>query len=115
MRYFTLILLLSHTAVSWISLKKEKLLDVFPPFKELFVYQIFSDLVIALILVLTFIYFEVKKKNKPLFPFILCCLGVGFIGSFSVLLYLIFDKSLFNQDSTNIKVSHESNVNSSLL
>jgi hypothetical protein len=71
-------------------------MGAFPPFQELFVYQIFSDLVVSLILVLVFIYFEMRKKKKPLIPFVLCCAGVGLMGSFSVLIYLFLNSDLLN-------------------
>ena len=52
--------------------------------------QIFVDLLIALIFVLIWMWFDAKKNNRPFWPWALVTLAVG---SFGPLFYLLFYKN----------------------
>ena len=70
----------------------------FPPFNELATYQIFADLIISLTILLTFIYQEVRRKSLSQKLFWICALTTPLIGSFAPLLYLIWEKRIFQAD-----------------
>jgi len=94
-KIFLIFLLLVHSIITVFSLKAASFLSVFPPFEEAYMYQVFSDLVVAVLLVHVFIFCELKRRKKSLKPLFLCFLGTALMGSFSPLIYLLLEKDLF--------------------
>ena len=93
----TLIILLAvHSLVSFVTLKDGNFWQVFPPFRDPFVYQIFSDLSCALAIVFLLCYLQIKKKNRSMTGLVFMMIGSGFIGTFAPLLFLLIDKDLFS-------------------
>ena len=64
-------------------------LGFFPPFKDSNTLQIFSDLVIAALIVNIWIFLDLKKHQKPLYFSGLVMLGTILSGSFAFLLYFL--------------------------
>lgn len=85
-----------HSVISFFVFRQVSIWTVFPPFSELYVNQIFSDLLVSIGLVLMFIFMQLKKKQRSYKYFYLCCIGVIFMGSFSPLIYLLYEKDLFD-------------------
>ena len=98
MRFFLIILLIAHSIVTFFTLKDTGLLGPFPPFKELVTYQVFSDLILSLLIGLIFIHKEVKRKSLSLKLFWICVLSTPLVGSFSPIIYLIWEKRLYKDD-----------------
>ena len=98
MRFFLIILLIAHSIVTFFTLKDAGLLGPFPPFKELVSYQVFSDLTLSLLIGLIFIHKEVKRKSLSLKLFWICVLSTPLVGSFSPIIYLIWEKRLYKDD-----------------
>jgi hypothetical protein len=90
-----LILLIVHTVVSFYVFQTNSVWSILPPFKDLFVYQIFSDLGVSLSIVFLFLYREIKRKGKSLKPLMLCGFCTLLLGSFSPLVFLLIDSDLF--------------------
>lgn len=90
------LILLGHTIVSGLVFQHVSILSVFPPFEESHTYQIFSDLLVSISLVMFFIYRELRRRKKSLTTFYVCCAGVIVMGSFSPLIYLLLDKDLLS-------------------
>lgn len=61
----------------------------FPPFADTNTMQIFSDLVLALALVNVWVYFDLKRRNKPGYWFLVHLLATALSGSFAPLAYLL--------------------------
>ena len=68
--------------------------SAFPPFKDLPTTQIFWDLVIALSIVLHLFYRDLKRRKQPMWPLLLCAVGIILLGSISPLLFLLLRKDL---------------------
>ena len=98
MRFLLIIMLIAHSIVTFFTLKDAGILGPFPPFKELVTYQVFSDLIVSLWIGLIFIHQEVKRKSLSLKLFWICVLSTPLVGSFSPLLYLIWEKRLYQDD-----------------
>ena len=90
-RALLIALLLAHTAVTLVSLQGESPWSVFPPFREKFVYQIFSDLVCSLALVLWLCH----RAGRPLGTLVLVGIATALFGSFAPLLYIILTEDKF--------------------
>ena len=101
-RKILLVLLTIHSIVSLIVFQQVGVFSVFPPFQELYAWQIFSDLVVSLCLILFFIYHEMKQKRRPMGPLILCAVGMAILGSFSPLIFLLINKDLFGENVLNL-------------
>lgn len=69
-------------------------LGAFPPFRDLSTTQIFWDLAIALSIVLFLFHRDLKRRKQPMWPLLLCAVGVVFLGSISPLLFLFLRKDL---------------------
>lgn len=95
-RIVLLTLLAIHTLVTFISLKEGSVWAVFPPFREDFVYQIFSDLVSALGIVFLLIYLRLKEKGRSLKRLFFAIAFTVPLGSFSPLIYLLVERDLFD-------------------
>lgn len=95
-RRILLVLLLFHSVITFYVLRDTGYWSVLPPFNELYAYQIFSDLVVSLAILLLFLWLELKRKQKPMKPLVLVGLGMILLGSFSPLIYLLIDKELFD-------------------
>jgi hypothetical protein len=95
-RQLILMLLVAHSVVSGYVFLDESVWAVFPPFRENYVNQIFSDLVCALGLVSLLIYPEVKRRGGSRWKFGLMMVGIVFLGSFSPMIYLLAEKKLFS-------------------
>lgn len=99
MRRYIFGILIVHLGVSVLVLSKAGIQSVFPPFSEIYAYQIFSDVAASLALVLLLLGYELKRKNKSLKPLIGVAIGIVFLGSFSPLIYLLIERDLFKTPS----------------
>ena len=59
---------------------------------DLNTYQIFTDLVISVSLVLLLIYKQRVRKKQGLMPFLICYIGTFFLGSSALFFHLVWDK-----------------------
>ena len=93
---FTLIsFLVIHTIVTVLALKDGSVWAVFPPFREAFVYQIFSDLVVSLGIVFLLCFLRLKEKQRSPKKLFIAMVGAAMFGSFSPLVYLLIERDLF--------------------
>lgn len=99
-RIILITLLAAHTIVTLLALKNESLWAVFPPFREDFVYQIFSDLVSALGIVFLLCFIRLKEKQRSLKGLFIAMAGTALFGSFSPLVYLLIERDLFDSSSS---------------
>jgi len=90
------LMLVLHTIASFIALKDSSVLAVFPPFRERFVYQVFSDLVTATGIVFLLCVTQLKRKGRSLRGAWLMLFGAALVGSFSPLVYLLVERDLFD-------------------
>jgi len=95
MRKLLLILLAIHSVVTMWSLREANFWAPFPPFGEDYVYQIFSDLVVALSVVTWICASRLKKKGRSFTGLYLMVIGTALLGSFSMLVYLLIERDLF--------------------
>jgi hypothetical protein len=84
-----------HTIVTWLSLKDASVWSVFPPFRDDFVYQIFSDLATSLGVILLLCYVRLKQKGRSMKGLALTFVGTALLGSFAPLTFLLIEKDLF--------------------
>lgn len=98
-RKYLILLLLAHTAMTFYFLRDHGFWSVFPPFQEGYTWQIFSDLVVSISLVLFFIYRQLKIQKQNLNSFYILIFGTAMLGSFAPLIYLLLNKNLFNDES----------------
>jgi hypothetical protein len=68
----------------------------FPPFSDMYVYQIFSDLVMSLGIVLTLILILLRRKGRSLTGFYILMVGSVALGSFAPIIYLLIEKDFFD-------------------
>ena len=90
-----------HSAVTVWSLRHTGILGPFPPFSEDYVYQIFSDLGVALLILVLFIYSRLCQQQKSLRGFYIMLILIPLVGSFSPLIYLIKNADLFSELRSN--------------
>lgn len=96
MKYFLVLILTIHTVVSFITLKDASILSVFPPFRDQFVYQIFSDLVSAFGMIFLLCFLQLRKKNRPYTGLVITMVCTAVVGSFAPILYLLKERELFD-------------------
>jgi hypothetical protein len=101
MRFAIIAALIVHSAVTLWSLRDAGFFAPFPPFAEDYVYQIFSDLGAALLVSVLFIYSNLRQKRKPLVGFYLMLILIPLVGSFSPLIYLIFNSELLSANNAS--------------
>ena len=89
MKWWLTLALTIHAIITAFALEHHKFLDFFPPFHERLTSQIFSDLTIAMALVLGFFYYERKTHQRPLTPWWICLVATVLLGSFAPLIYLL--------------------------
>lgn len=94
-RVVLILMLVAHAVATWFTLKDASIWSVFPPFRDQFVYQMFSDLVNALGLVLLLCYLQLRKKKRPMTGLVVTFFGTILFGSFAPLVFLIIEKDLF--------------------
>ncbi len=99
LRAVLLLTLLVHTTFTLYVCRESGYLSLFPPFNELATYQIFVDLCIASSLVLLLLYLNAKRTGQPLWPLLLCAIGVALSGSIAPLTYLLIYRAVY-EDST---------------
>ena len=87
--------LLFHLSLTCFALPTN-IFGAFPPFESIWTYQIFSDLLIAAILCWVFLYREALQNERPLWKVYYCGLGTVCLGSIAILLYLLFEKGVFD-------------------
>jgi hypothetical protein len=95
MRVFLIIILAFHSCLSLYATYTKGFMGAFPPFEDIWTYQIFSDLLVSIVLLWLFLYYEAKKNNRPLWKVYLCAIGIFFSGSIAPLIYLITEKDVF--------------------
>ena len=98
-RFALITVLAVHSAVTLWSLRDAGFLGPFPPFSEDYVYQIFSDLGIALLVLVLFIYSRARQQQKSLRGFYFMLMLIPLVGSFSPLIYLILNTDLLPEVS----------------
>lgn len=94
-RIYLIVALIIHSAITLYTLKDTGPLAPFPPFAELVSYQIFSDLIVSISIALLFIYQEIQRKSIKQKGFWICVFFTPIVGSFSPLIYLLWEKKLF--------------------
>ena len=99
MRIFLILLLIFHSAMTFYFLRHDGFWSVFPPFQEGYTWQIFSDLVVSVSIILFFIYRQLKLKKEKLNSFYILIVGTAMLGSFAPMIYLLLNKNLFNDQS----------------
>ena len=97
-RMILIILLCVHTVATVIALKETSVWAVFPPFRDDFVYQIFSDLVSSLGIVFLLCYLRLKEMKRSFNGLYITMVGTIFFGSFSPLIYLLIERDLLDVD-----------------
>ncbi|WP_127716299.1 hypothetical protein [Halobacteriovorax sp. HLS] len=98
MRSILILVLVLFTAFSVYVTKETNYWGAFPPFDNLNTTQIFIDLLISASLVIYLLYKNRVKTKQSILPITLCGIGTIFLGSIAILVYFIWDKSLY-QDS----------------
>lgn len=98
-RKILVLLLIFHTILTFYFLRNEGFFSVFPPFKEDYAWQIFSDLGVSISLVLFFIFRELRIKKQSLNLFYILVVATILVGSFAPLIYLLLNKNLFKDQS----------------
>ncbi|MGC6416633.1 MAG: hypothetical protein ACON3Z_05935 [Bradymonadia bacterium] len=88
-RFVICIALIAHGGLSVIAFRDHGYAGYFPPFADTNTTQIFSDLVLALVLVNVWVYFDLKRRNQSVFWFFLHLLGTALAGSFAPLIYCL--------------------------
>jgi hypothetical protein len=96
-RKYLMALLIFHTAMTFYFLRGHGFWSVFPPFQEGYTWQIFSDLVVSISIVLSLVYRQLKIKKEKMTPFYFLVGGTVLLGSFAPLAYLIYKRDLFTQ------------------
>ena len=90
LRKYMLGALLIHTIVSIVSLRESGYWSPFPPYNEDFVYQLFSDLSVALGLILLLCLAQVQRKKRSLAKYSGMVVATILTGSFAPLVYLLW-------------------------
>ena len=93
--------LLVHGGFSVVALLDHGYSGAFPPFADTNTTQIFSDLVLALALVNVWVYFDLKRRNKPGYWFLVHLLATALSGSFAPLVYLLIRGGRQSSSNTN--------------
>jgi len=88
------ICLVVHSLLSVIAIADKGCFGAFPPFQDIWTYQIFSDLVVSSLIVWLFLFREARATKRPLWRVWLCGLGILFLGSISPLLYLLAHRDI---------------------
>lgn len=94
-----ILLLVAHTVLTFYFLRNDGFFSVFPPFKQDYAWQIFSDLAVSISLVLFFIFRELRIKKQSLNMFYILVVATILVGSFAPLIYLLINKNLFKDQS----------------
>ncbi|MCB9641018.1 MAG: hypothetical protein H6727_19130 [Myxococcales bacterium] len=87
-RLFATLLFVGFTAFNTWYLTQGSFWAVFPPFQDVVKTQLFGDLAVSLTLVNIWMFFDLKRHQKPMWLFVLFFLGTNLLGSMSPLLYL---------------------------
>ncbi len=90
--------LVVHSALSAYATAKKGYLGAFPPFQDLYTYQIFSDLVVSSLIVWLFLFREAKAKGRPIVRVWICGLGILLLGSISPLIYLLTHREVLGSN-----------------
>ena len=98
-RPLLVIALVLHSALSAYATFKKGYLGAFPPFQDLYTYQIFSDLVVSSLIVWLFLFQEAKAKGRPIIRVWLCGLGIVLLGSIAPLVYLLIYRDVLTEQS----------------
>ena len=88
-RFIICAALLVHGGFTVVAFVEHGYSGYFPPFSDTNTTQIFSDLVLALTLVNVWVYFDLKRRKKPGYWFLVHLLGTALSGSFAPLVYLL--------------------------
>jgi len=96
-RPLLVIALVLHSALSTYATLKKGYLGAFPPFQDLYTYQIFSDLVVSSLIVWLFLFQEAKAKGRPIIRVWLCGLGIVLLGSIAPLIYLLIHRDVLTK------------------
>ncbi len=95
MRVGLIVLLVVHAVVTALTVDGETVWNVFPPFRERFVYQMFSDIVCGLGIVFLLCFVQLRRKGRSLKGLVFTIVGAGLVGSFAPIIYLLIEKDLF--------------------
>ena len=88
-KWLIIMALLVHYVFTMVAWSDHGYAGFFPPFSNTNTIQIFSDLVISLSLVHVWVFFDVKRRGKPLYWFLLHLAGTALTGSFAPMVYLL--------------------------
>lgn len=94
-RISLIIIFIIHLLLSVYATISKGFMGAFPPFADIWGYQIFSDLLISISILWYFLYLEAKKKERPKWKIIFCGIGIIFAGSISPLIYILVEKDIF--------------------
>lgn len=91
---------LGFVAFSTYSVWTEGFDSPFPPFEDLYVWQIFMDLFTAITLVSVWVYFDMRERGRPLWHFLIYWAGVAASGSIAPMAYLLLFRTERNHSSS---------------
>lgn len=95
-RIALILFLLVHGIVTFVSLRDSSIWSVFPPFRDSFSYQMFSDIVISIGVIALLCFLRLKQKKRGYVGLWVMLCAAALLGSFSPLIYLLIEKDLFN-------------------
>ncbi len=95
MRKALIVMLIAHAAVTVATLDASSVWNVFPPFRERFIYQMLSDIACASGIVFLLCYVQLRKRGRPLKGLFVTMACTALVGSFAPLVYLLVEKDLF--------------------
>ncbi len=93
-RAVLIVALAIHSALSAYAIANHGYLGAFPPFADVWIYQIFSDLSVSIGLLWLLLFQESRRKGRPLWRIVLCGVGIIFSGSIAPLIYLLVHKDV---------------------
>ena len=93
--------LIAHSITTLIALRDTSVWSVFPPFRDDFIYQMFSDIVTSIGIILLLCYLQLKRKNRSYVGLWVMFFGSLLLGAFAPLIYLLIEKKLFEYDREN--------------
>jgi hypothetical protein len=99
MRLILILVCAAHIALGITNTIIEGYDSVFPPFAQLWAWQMFFDLLFALALVHLLFWNHNRSNGRSLTPVWISAVATIFLGTIAPLIYLIWDKEMLATDS----------------
>lgn len=96
MKALLLVTLAIHLSITAYSMRTGGIWGAFPPFNDVWTYQIFSDLLVSIGLLWLVLYRRAKRRGRPMWKVWACGLGIVLSGSIATLLYLALGDDLLD-------------------